>query len=70
MYDNSVIQKAESLKPSPRGEIEITDINNLYLQEGKLDVAFVEGEWFDTGTFESLFQAIEFARNQALQAKA
>ncbi len=66
MYDNSVIQKAESLEPSPRGEIEITDINNLYLQEGKLDVAFVEGEWFDTGTFESLFQAIEFARNQAL----
>lgn len=69
MYDNSVIQKAESLKPSARGEIEITDINNLYLQEGKLDVAFVEGEWFDTGTFESLFQAIEFARNQALQQK-
>jgi glucose-1-phosphate thymidylyltransferase len=69
MYDNSVIQKAESLTPSTRGEIEITDINNLYLQEGKLDVAFVEGQWFDTGTFESLFQAIEFSRNQTLQSK-
>lgn len=66
IYDNSVIEKARSLKPSDRGEIEITDINNLYLKEGKLDVAFVKGEWFDTGTFESLHAAIEFARNRTL----
>lgn len=66
LYDNTVVQKAESLRPSGRGEIEITDINNLYLQEGKLDVAFVEGQWFDTGTFESMYQAVEFARQRAL----
>lgn len=66
IYDNSVIEKARSLKPSDRGEIEITDINNLYLKEGTLDVAFVKGEWFDTGTFESLHAAIEFARNRTL----
>lgn len=66
IYDNSVVKKAQELKPSARGEIEITDINNLYLQEGKLDVAFVEGRWFDTGTFESMFQAVEFARAQVL----
>ena len=69
IYDNSVVQKAQSLKPSNRGEIEITDINNLYLQEGKLDVAFVEGQWFDTGTFESMFQAVEFARERVLTQK-
>ncbi len=66
IYDNSVIEKAKSLTPSPRGEIEITDINNLYLQEGTLDVAFVKGQWFDTGTFESLNAAIEFARSREL----
>lgn len=64
IYDNSVVEKARSLKPSARGEIEITDLNNLYLKEGSLDVAFVEGKWLDTGTFESLFEAIEFVRNQ------
>jgi len=64
VYDNSVVQKAKSLKPSPRGEIEITDINNLYLQEGKLEVAFVQGKWLDTGTFEALFQATEFIRDK------
>ena len=66
IYDNSVIKKAKSLTPSERGEIEITDINNLYLQEGTLDVAFVQGKWFDTGTFESLNAAIEFARSREL----
>lgn len=69
LYDNTVVQKAESLRPSGRGEIEITDINNLYLQEGKLDVAFVNGQWFDTGTFESMYQAVEFARQRALTQK-
>jgi glucose-1-phosphate thymidylyltransferase len=69
IYDNTVVQKVSSLKPSARGEIEITDINNLYLREGKLDVAFVEGKWFDTGTFESLFEAIEFSRERVLTKK-
>lgn len=67
IYDNTVVQKAKSLQPSARGEIEVTDLNNVYLQEGTLDVAFVPGKWFDTGTFESLFEAIEFARNRDLQ---
>ena len=66
IYDNSVVEKARNLAPSPRGELEITDINNLYLEEGTLDVAFVKGAWFDTGTFESLHAAIEFARSREL----
>lgn len=67
IYDSTVIDKAKSLSPSARGELEITDLNNLYLQEGKLDVAFVEGKWLDTGTFESLHEAIQFARDRELQ---
>lgn len=67
VYDNSVVAKAKSLKPSARGEIEITDLNNLYLQEGTLDVDFISGRWLDTGTFESLFEATCFARDRELQ---
>lgn len=66
IYDNTVVQKSKSLAPSARGELEITDLNNVYLKEGTLDVAFVEGKWLDTGTFESLHEAIEFAREKAL----
>lgn len=66
IYDNSVVHKARNLAPSARGEYEITDLNNLYLQEGTLDVAMVQGRWFDTGTFESLFEAASFARQKAL----
>lgn len=66
IYDNSVVEKAKNLQPSPRGELEITDLNNLYLDEGNLDVAFVNGRWFDTGTFESLFEAITFERDRQL----
>ncbi len=65
IYDNSVVNKVRSQVPSPRGELEITDLNNVYLQEGTLDVAFVKGKWLDTGTFESLFEATVFAREQA-----
>ena len=69
IYDNTVVQKAKSLDPSDRGEIEITDVNNLYLQEKSLDVAFVEGEWLDTGTFEAMYQAVEFVRQKELSSK-
>ena len=61
-YDNSVVKKAKSLKPSPRGELEITDLNRLYLDEGSLEVR-VMGRgmaWLDTGTYESLLQAANF----------
>jgi len=61
-YDNTVVQKAKSLKPSKRGELEITDLNKLYLEEGTLHVK-VMGRgmaWLDTGTHESLMQASNF----------
>ncbi|HQM15978.1 MAG TPA: sugar phosphate nucleotidyltransferase [Candidatus Woesebacteria bacterium] len=67
LYDKTVVQKAKSLQPSARGELEITDLNNLYLREGTLDVAFVEGRWFDTGTHESMFEATSFAREKRLR---
>lgn len=70
VYDNSVVQKAKSLQPSARGEIEITDINILYLKEGKLDVELVQGKWLDTGTFEALFQATEFVRNTVVRSSS
>jgi len=66
IYDNTVVEKARNLQPSARGELEITDLNNVYLQEGTLDVAFVNGRWFDTGTFESLHEAITFVRDREL----
>ncbi len=67
IYDNSVVEKAKSLTPSARGELEITDLNNLYLQENSLSVAFVDGKWLDTGTFESLHEAIIFIRDKELK---
>ena len=57
VYDNSVIKKAKSLKPSRRGELEITDLNNLYLKEEGLKVHIYDGYWLDTGTFDSLLEA-------------
>ncbi|MFA5022226.1 MAG: sugar phosphate nucleotidyltransferase [Patescibacteria group bacterium] len=57
IYDNTVIDKAKNLKPSSRGELEITDINNLYLKEGNLDVKVYEHYWLDTGTFDALLEA-------------
>ncbi len=61
-YDNSVIEKAKSLKPSARGELEITDLNKLYLEEGKLSVKLMGRgmAWLDTGTHESLLQASNY----------
>ena len=61
-YDNEVVNIAKSLQPSPRGEYEITDINNEYLKRGKLKVSILERgtAWLDTGTFDSLMQASQF----------
>ena len=63
-YDNSVVLKAKTIQPSPRGEYEITDINNAYLKEGRLNVVpFGRGTaWLDTGTFDSLIQAQQFVQ--------
>lgn len=59
VYDNSVIEKSKSLVPSARGELEITDLNNSYIKEGKLRASFLDDEmiWMDTGTFDSLHDA-------------
>jgi len=57
MFDNSVFEKIKTLKPSGRGELEVTDINNLYLREGTLSYSILEGWWTDAGTFESLRHA-------------
>jgi glucose-1-phosphate thymidylyltransferase len=61
-YDNTVVKKAKSLKPSQRGELEITDLNHLYLKEGTLEVRLMGRgmAWLDTGTYESLLQASNF----------
>jgi glucose-1-phosphate thymidylyltransferase len=57
LYDQSVFRKIRRLKPSGRGELEITDVNNFYLEEGKLTYEILEGWWTDAGTFESLLRA-------------
>ena len=64
IYDSRAVQAAKSLKPSERGELEITDLNNWYLKKGELEVAMVKGEWIDAGTFDSLLRAQNFAKEK------
>ena len=56
MYDHNVFSFIKTLKPSGRGELEITDVNNIYLKHGKLSHAIIKGLWSDAGTFESLLK--------------
>jgi glucose-1-phosphate thymidylyltransferase len=57
LYDQTVFSKIRELVPSGRGELEITDVNNAYIQEGMMSFSFLEGWWTDAGTFESLLRA-------------
>lgn len=66
IYDNSVIKKAENLKPSKRNELEITDISNMYLKENNLSMEILseENTWYDTGTCDSLLEAENFIQKK------
>lgn len=66
MYDNKVFNYIRECKPSGRGELEITDVNNLYIQSGELDYVELEGFWSDAGTFESLYRTNKFWAEKAL----
>ncbi len=68
-YDSSVFEKIHQLKPSRRGELEITDVNSAYLQEGTLTHSFLDGWWTDAGTFESLRTATNLVAETAMKKK-
>ena len=65
MYDGSVFEKIKVLKPSGRGELEITDVNNAYIGEGTMTFAHLEGWWTDAGTFNSLLRATNLVANSS-----
>jgi glucose-1-phosphate thymidylyltransferase len=64
IYDKRVIDVARQMKASDRGELEITDVNNWFLEKNELEVAEVKGEWLDAGTFDSLLRAQNFAKEK------
>lgn len=66
LCDSRVVEVAEGLKPSARGELEITDVLNWYLSRGELGLSIVKGEWIDAGTFESLYRAAELIRKKLM----
>lgn len=65
MYDASVFEKIKVLKPSGRGELEITDVNNAYIREGTLSYSVLDGWWTDAGTFDSLLRAANLVADSA-----
>lgn len=70
LYDQTVLAKAKSLKPSARGELEITDLNNLYLKAGTLTVDIVKGDWIDAGTIDALYKANSIIYNKKQKGNA
>jgi glucose-1-phosphate thymidylyltransferase len=69
VFDHRAVELAEALKPSDRGELEITDLNKIYLKRGELEAKVIKGEWIDAGTFESLYRAATLVREQKLSAR-
>jgi glucose-1-phosphate thymidylyltransferase len=67
LYDKDVFSKIDEIEPSDRGEYEITDVNNIYVEEGKMKSGIVENKWFDAGTPEGLFRASKYAREHKNQ---
>ena len=67
MYDATVFDIVSTLKPSARGELEITDVNNAYLGRGELEHDLLEGWWTDAGTFESLYRASQLVREKMIE---
>ena len=70
IYDNRVFEYIKTCKPSGRGELEITDVNNLYIEVGELSWVELEGFWSDAGTFESLYRTNKFWAEKALAEHA
>src|SRR5437868_2136658 len=68
MYDGTVFDKTRILKPSARGELEITDVNNAYIREGTMTFSYLDGWWTDAGTFESLLRAANLVAQSAMKA--
>jgi glucose-1-phosphate thymidylyltransferase len=64
VYDSRVVEVAKSIKPSDRGELEITDVNNWYLSKSELEVAKVKGKWLDAGTYDSLLEVQIIAKEK------
>jgi glucose-1-phosphate thymidylyltransferase len=69
IYDNRVIEIAKRTKPSARGEIEIVDLHNWYLERGELEVGILKGKWLDAGTFDSLLEAGNYVKEKKLYEK-
>jgi glucose-1-phosphate thymidylyltransferase len=69
LYDNQVFEIIDTLKPSARGEYEITDVSNDYIRRGQVEYSLVTGWWTDAGTFESLFRAGQLVRAARLAEK-
>ncbi len=70
IYDNQVVTAAKNMKPSDRGEYEITDLNNWYREKGQLNAEVLKGAWIDAGTIEAYFEANAWARSKAKEPKA
>lgn len=69
LYNEDIFNKISKLKPSNRGELEITDVNNSYIKDGLLNYMKINGKWTDAGTFESLFRAAQLSREESINSQ-